>query len=366
MEYLYYSYLFSGMYYKAEEYGKNLPDALKTKLGINTDTKIKSVYLEGGKTWNTNFGELNNDQFNDYDIKRLGEKRIYEKNIYGNLSLVHKFSDKKMIHSYSYLDFSKYYYASEVTLGDTSYHNSLKQHQYYIGLISEKKNGFMFYPSLHILMMKKDEMVYYPPQSTFPPYPSYTIENSREFELVGSVVIGKRYSNVNVSGLLAISNLNKMNNTQLEGEISWYPLSNLNLYSTTRAIGLFHSLTTFTGSGQGSGGGGRVTEKTRSFVIHQAVGMRLYKVWLEPFITYGNMSNFIENKGYTVYNDMDPIKRKMGVNIIVPIGKFKWTIRYVNLQKEGGIRYTLPLAEEEQVSYIYNNNTIISSFSLNF
>lgn len=84
-------------------------------------------------------------------------------------------------------------------------------------------------------------------------------------------------------------------------DLSYYPFGNLNLYLNAKLF--------VTGPLSGMTEGGRI-------VSHLMLGTRILpKWWVELQFTEGIGKYWTEHQGYVVYNNLDPVKWRMGVNL---------------------------------------------------
>lgn len=100
-------------------------------------------------------------------------------------------------------------------------------------------------------------------------------------------------------------NLGKLINKtlkQYDAKVDFYPLGNLNLYTTSRASVLNLSGVTH-------------------FIYSQSVGFKvLNKTWLETAATFGNQDDYLDADGLYVYNAIDPTKFKCGESVFYQLG----------------------------------------------
>ncbi|WP_184545554.1 hypothetical protein [Mucilaginibacter sp. FT3.2] len=81
---------------------------------------------------------------------------------------------------------------------------------------------------------------------------------------------------------------------QYNAKLDFYPLGNLNLYTTSRA-----SVLNLSG--------------VNTFIYNQTIGFKvLNKTWLETSATFGNLDDYLDTDGLYVYNSIDPTKFKCG------------------------------------------------------
>jgi len=136
--------------------------------------------------------------------------------------------------------------------------------------------------------------------STYSPYGPYLFEAkdyNEENYLLGANVY-RQFRNFKLGLEMGISNYSNTNQTQFGLNLTYYPFSNLNLYSYTSASVKF--------------------ERNKSnFIIHQDLGFKVMpKLWMEIGGTFGEMKNFnVFNLGYG-YNTTDHIKMLLNAKLI--------------------------------------------------
>lgn len=111
---------------------------------------------------------------------------------------------------------------------------------------------------------------------------------------------------------------------QAGAEFTIYPAGNVNTYLQIGATWLSDSLKT----------NGRI-------IAHLTAGRKLLRsLWIEADYYYGDIRNFSERNAYIVYNNLDMITKRMGVNLqsyrILPhldlIVRYQYTLRSANWQ----------------------------------
>jgi hypothetical protein len=124
--------------------------------------------------------------------------------------------------------------------------------------------------------------------------------------------------------------------------LTWYPKGNPNLYTTTSFISAWE-------------------DGDNRMVIDQLIGGKvLKKLWIEGYVTLGEMKNYNEKNAFIVQNSGDTIKFRTGLNIILLLSeKIELSFRYIYLQEEG-YRITWTAITGLQINSVeYQNNTII-------
>jgi tetratricopeptide (TPR) repeat protein len=102
---------------------------------------------------------------------------------------------------------------------------------------------------------------------------------------------------VDIQGDVNVGKLIDKTLKQYNAKLDFYPLGNLNLYTTTRA-----SVLNLSG--------------TSNIIYSQAVGFKIWnKTWLETAATFGNQDDYLDADGLYVYNSIDPTKFKCGETV---------------------------------------------------
>ena len=159
---------------------------------------------------------------------------------------------------------------------------------------------------------------------------------------MASLSISKNISLFNVGLHASFSNLNNKEQYQLGGSITWLPKGNLDYYTTSA----------FTSAWEGD---------DNRIVFDQLIGAKIFsRLWLEGFITFGEMKNYNEKNAFIVHNSGDKIKFRAGANVIVPLtDKIEISFRYQYLKEES---YLFRYVGEDSYKIInsdYQNNTLI-------
>jgi hypothetical protein len=116
---------------------------------------------------------------------------------------------------------------------------------------------------------------------------------------------------------------------QANGSISWYPLGNLDLYSTTSLTGFKYS-------------------SDQRLILYQTLGGKVApKLWLEGLVTFGNLSYYNEKNAFVVYNLPERITFRGGINLI-------WTL---NSHVDLSIMYRYYKREYDYYNYYYDTNS---------
>ena len=357
LEYLYYSYIFSGRTSDANFITSKMTDDLKEKLGFKTKL-LSSVYIEGGPSLSNNIPKNAGIDIND-TANIYGENDLNNNILYTHIGLKHEiFPFLSIYHGYSHIAIEKRKIISiQKWDGVGNYHNwdsvcnyTLTQNEYYINSDIQLKKGLKLTPAFHFIQVNSKSQIYQfnttTDTGTFLPS-TLSINN-----YVASLAISKEYKNFsfNLSG--TYSNLNSAKQIQGGIGITYFPFGNLNLYTNSSLV-YFYQKT--------SGGQGQGSAKETRFIFDQMIGLKLFpKLWTETSFTLGNLSNYNEKNAFIVYNIADQIKFKAGISVIYSLSsKIELSLRYQFLSRESNyITYENSTTSITKTTN-YQNNTII-------
>jgi hypothetical protein len=333
--------LWGGRDYDAKKLSTQMPKELIKKLNIKKSNFIDNIYFESGIGINKHkqaldITNINNNKtvFNQYDLTG--------NTYYSQIGLNHNITPKVSIYeSFTYLTIDK---LRQILFYDSiNYHNlnnnyTLKQIEYYIKGDILIKYGLILTPAFHFLNISYKTKTW---QSiNIDPYsyefvPIYNIVDTSFNNYVYSLTLSKDIKNFKLSVFGVYSELNNYKQIETGTSITWFPKGNLNYYTTT-------TLTN------------HMQKDISNFIVDQTIGMKVFpKLWIEAFLTYGNMVNFTEKNGYLVYNMPDEMKTKTGIALIFPLNnKIELSLRLQEVIK----KYNYPYFENSNLTkYVYNN-----------
>jgi hypothetical protein len=116
-------------------------------------------------------------------------------------------------------------------------------------------------------------------------------------------LFGAKYASryLDIQGDINFGRLINKTLKQYNTKLDFYPLGNLNLYSTSRGSVLNYS-------------------NTNHLIYNQAIGFKVAKkTWLESSVTFGNQDDYQDVDGLYVYNSIDPTKFKCGETIFYQV-----------------------------------------------
>ena len=349
-EYLYYCYIFSNRKKEARVLSTKFNNSLKEKLNTQKNNVFEKVYLETGPTFSNNIkqNQIQRPGFNNNTS--LGQD-LNDDKYYVHAGFEVNLSQRISAYfGYSFLSISKLkqilfpgifppgnqnlgpFYNDEYKLFQNEFYGNLK---FYLG------SGFSVTSAYHFLNVQYNTI--YPDIYSNPILYDHVIYLDTSFNNhVISLSISKRVSLFNFGITTSWSNLNNKNQYQLGGLFTWYPKGNLNLYTTTSIVSAWE-------------------EDDNRIVFDQLIGGKVAKkLWIEGYVTFGEMVNYNEKNAFVVHNSGDKIKFRTGLNFIVLLSEhFELSFRYIYLQEEG-YRFVDSIEDSQNTTTInYQNNTIL-------
>jgi len=357
-EYLYHSYLYSGQSEEAALVAGTLNDGLRKMSGIAYPKVFTSLYLETGPEFSNNFNkhELDHlprgqdlreqDLYGNSFYTHLGAKLQIHPNVsmYAGVSnlriskkagLQYAWNSPDSIVQYEW-GFSKFF-PSRPKIATSSYDYTLRQNGVYLNANILLGRSWSFTPALHYVHVStksiniddktsllRDTAYYIPAidsvaffyynHASFEIHPATLILNN----FVVSLALNKQISVFDLGIFGSWSNLNDLHQIQFGASISYYPFGNLNFYGNTTIKGLSEE------------------EKTRPVFCQMLGGKVARFLWMEGFVSIGNLRGTNESDAFIVYNISDEINLKTGVNLTFVVSPaVQLSIRYQYLQKQG-------------------------------
>jgi hypothetical protein len=350
-EYLYYSYIFSNQSQEAYYLSAGFSSSLESKLQTGNNQFVETVYLETGPTFSNNIETNESKPGEALNNLYYLEKDLNDDKYYSHLGLRMNLSQNITWYlGYGYLNISKLkqIYRTDIIVNGNNFRTDLFSHYYQIYQHSIYGNlgiliqpGFSISPAYHLIHVNYSTIY---PDVFRPPFAQRGVikRDTAFFNQIVSLRISKSFKRIELGISGSWSDLNNEIQYQLGGILTWYPMGNLNLYSTS----------TLTGAWQGN-----ITKP----VFDQLIGGKIMKrMWIEGNITFGEMLNFNEKNAFVIHNSGDKIKFRTGINFIVLLSeKLELSIRY-NYLKEEGYAYTNSVSEGSKIEPLhYQNNTII-------
>lgn len=302
-EYLFFSNLLAGRELIANNIASEFSVRLKEKLKYHYKPGIRSFTLEAGYDFTGDSKFL--DEYSISIDPLIDGKQVISNGFqYYHAGIQHDAGKwGRMFHSVSYLNRSALFYQQD---GGSIYldtKNRITQLQYFMGMNLYLGSGFYIFPSVHYINIRSPYLVTM--QNRWGSQYN-VLQYDYEHQFVGYFGLGKTIGKIKPELSAAYMYLNK--NQYLQGGflMSYYPLGNLNLYTTSKAYYHFPALDFNKGR----------------FIFFQEMGFKAFSnLWIELWISEGLIENFAGNSGFLIYNDLSSITRQYGGNLIIPLFK---------------------------------------------
>jgi hypothetical protein len=343
LEYLYYSYLFSGRKDDARVLALDFDPEMRNELQLyNNELIVNGVGFEYKKY-----------MFDDYTISSEQsdeiEQKVRKDLNYFNLNLTHYSKKKfKLFHAFSYLLGSDQVFDPEYDV--YKFDETVKQFQYYIAGNWNLNKGSGLKIGIHYINTKLEAVN---PDSNFVNGHSgindYYLYYKKINSIVGFVKYSKSISCFNFWAASSISNLNTSFQLFPLLGVDYYPFGNTNLYLGSEVIYQVSP-----------------DEQTYDpgFIFKQKVGFKLFKsLWIEPFMQYGKVSNFVDNDAFVIYNNPDVINYWYGVNLNLDLYKSGLTLYFIYQQYSNTNFYK---SYQSEYSIDYGSQTLLGGIKWKF
>ncbi len=324
-EYLYYSNILLGRKSEVFLASDNLPYNYSRKSSLIKPEFFEGLYTEGGFVLNSSLNNSGNGKGLPMQTQGILEVHKQLKNYrYNNISLIHRIGNRiSLFHGFGNISINNSMQFSSLLDGSKEYDVKTNQWDYYFSADVNAGSGLGFTGFLHYLNVNVEDVKFSVDTSSGFPKAEYTNFNTKYNELLGGLGINYSASYFQFSNTISASNFNSANQIQNTFRLIYYPLGNLNLYV----------LGDLTGHFQKEKGEKKYTGR---FLWAGKVGFKLSDdLWAEAFYTGGEIQNYIEENGYIVYNNFNIIKRKLGINLILPVSPdVELSLRYQNYEQE--------------------------------
>jgi len=302
-EYLYFSYLFSGRKSDAGNLISKFPKSLIDKLKIETKQGISGMSVFNTYIWNTD--PVSADSYSP-GVDTSGWQNITKNFNLFNFNIEHQISNRlTFFYGYSFLSKSRFHYSQYENVDYLIPNDIFNQHQFYFSGSVLAGRGLLVNYAIHYLNLRPKIYT----QSGFGGGPASTTNIYYVNPLnnwVSYFSVNKESGLFNLGAGLAYSNLNEQNQFQKDIILAFYPLGNLNLYTVSK---ISHQSEFYQNK-----------QIRQHFIFDQVVGIKLFNpLWIEMNGTFGDITNYTDKGGLVIYNEMNRIKSRMALNLIVPI-----------------------------------------------
>lgn len=344
-EYLYYSLVYTGRTPEALQYAQKFSEPMQQKIGF-APKKLTRIAVEAGYSFNPDFETLK--QASHHETAGVGDdygEAFYLKNYhFESVEMSHRISPVVSInHNFTYIGIQR---EEQVYWGEPSaFTIKNKQMQYYVNpvFVAGKKwyvstSGNLIWGdySYYAGAINRDKYFY---NGTV--YFRDLVLTASTWFFTGNFAPGVEvdYGNFNNSGF-----------SQYSAWVTWYPLSNLNLYFTPR---VYFKNDSENGLGFNT--------------IGISGGAQLGPVHMFGQYLRGEMVNFIEPAGYVASNFPGRSEQKIMGSIYFPVGKkYQLVMRYISQDIIEKYQVYTNATARSSMEYKYLKHTLTAGISWNF
>lgn len=309
-EYLYYSLVFGGRNLEATKYAQNFSGNMQQKIGFKSK-KLTRIALEGGYSFNPDFDELKQSSL--HETANMGDdygEAFFLKNYhFESFDLSHRISPAISInHNFTFMGINR---EEQVYWGKlNTFPIKNKQLQYFVNPIFIVGKKWHVSTSANLIW---GDYSYYAGGAFNSE--KYFYQGTVYFrDLIFSASTWIHYGNFSPGVEIDYGNFNNEEFGQYSAWLTFYPLSNTNLYITPRVY--------FKNDSENGFG-------YNTFEI--SGGVQLGQIHFYGQYLNGDMKNFIESTGYVVANFPGRSERKYMGSIYFPLGKrYQFVFRYMN------------------------------------
>ncbi len=342
--YLYYSLIYGGRSAEASKVADKFSVSFKQKIYYQKMKPIRAA-VEAGYSFNPDFDQLSNTNF-DEELNvgsNYGEAFILKDYHFESVDYSHQIAPGVFLnHNFTHLGISR---EEQVFWGSRySFPIKVRQNQYFINPVFLINKKWHFSTSMNAIWGNSDLVL-----GDFNPNRFYS-SNVKFFDYIFSASIWTHLGNFASGVEIDYGNFNNEGFGQHSAWLTFYPLSNTNLYITPRVYFKNDSENGFGYNTFGISGGAQLG------TVH------FFGQYLN-----GEMKNFIEPAGYVVANFPGRSEQKFTGSFYFPIGKqYQFVIRYINqniIEKYNVYTNTLL---SNSMEYKFTKHTLTAGISWNF
>jgi len=308
-EYLYYSYLLGSRYTDANSILQTLDTLHQNRVAYyNTKSAINSIGV--------NYKYYLFDDFLVYDkTKTDSYQKVRNSMNYLSVSLLSVTNNASVF----YVNFSLFKGESSIYESEEDFDiidEDLKQTQLYLSWFKRLNKGLNM--KLAFTFMK-ETLDWYDKNEK--------LDNAVTDNFIGLISITKSIKNVDLTLGSSISKINEVSQMQPYFEIDFYPFGNRKLYTSTSFIYQHNFDSQFNFDYPVK------IDLNDAFVFKQLVGAQINdKLSADAFGMFGKVSNFVDNYGLSIYNNLDKINYWYGIDVNYYLTK-KLSL-YLNLRND--------------------------------
>ena len=343
IEYLYYSYRYSGREAEARFLLSQLPDYLSRPLG--KPDRMPVLYIETGPAFTNHLSTY--DKKHQKPPGSYSEVYLNRNSQYLLAGIVQPVNYRIRINAAAaLLNFNKERIVNITGLDSLSGDYSVKQWEAYFSPTLNLNKKLSISPAFRLIgishenpLQSEDTIV----QKLIGPQ---GMKSYNDYAAGGEIAYSTPYLTYSIGAWMI--HVDNTDNTQLSGNIFARPLGNLNFYTSTTI-----SLNSF--------------KDTTRFLVNQMIGGRVYKkLWGEAFFTWGDLSNTGEQNIQVVYNAFEKIKYRAGTRLILNVNNYlKISLRYQIFFKEGTELFYPDASKFRIFSYNYQSHSITGGITWN-
>ncbi len=342
-EYLYYSLVYSGRYNEASKLADNFTNGLKQKIYIQKMKPLR-IGLEVGYSWNPDIDRLLNSEL---DIEAgvgedYGEAFFLKNYHFESVDYSHQIAPGVLLnHNFTHIGVNR---TEQLFWGSrNNFPIDVKQNQYFLNPIFTLGKWYVS-PSTNIIWGKSELIL-----GDYDPNTFYTSSNKFS-DFIFSTSTWTNWGNFSPGAEINFATIANEGLTQASAWLTWYPLSNSNLYFTPRIYFKSDNKNSFDYNTFGISGG---------FQLGQ---LHFYGNYLN-----GEMKNFIESGGYVIANFPGRSTRKYMGSIYFPFAKrYQFVVRYLNQDIFEKYRVYRDATLDNEIEYNYIKHTITAGISWRF
>lgn len=328
IEYLYYAYLNSGRKSDANHVLKSYPLVFSGKVN---DGFPKEIYADAGVyLTKAGSGEIPENDVSDGSILWSESTVARQINYFGSGFSYAPGKNFILTHYYGNLGIDN---EKKIRIGSGILTDKyrLNQNQVYLNANWRVGNGAVIIPALHILTVDFATVF-----SSYDAKAEKVTLSRNEVSLKNyavSIAFDKRFSFTGFNFFASFSNLNKTTQKQAGLTISTFPFGNLNLYT----------LTTLTLHNERNSG---------NLVFEQKAGGKIFNfLWIDGFITFGQIKNYTEQNAFVIHNMTDAVNMRYGGSLIFTAKKIQFTCKYQKQELTADYLFYKTGVETKQFKY---------------
>ena len=343
-EYLYYSLIFSGRSIEANKYAEQFTWVLKGKIMYERMRPLRLAF-EAGYSFNPDIDKIMNRNLGDeagVGSGDYGEAYIFDNYHFEAIDFSHQLAPGlNLNHNFTFIGVDR---TEQVFWGErNTFPIGVRQYQYFFNPVFVLGKWYIS-PSATAIWGKSDLVLgNYDPNTFYNSSLNYS-------DFIFSTSVWTHWGNISPGAEINRANIYDEGFTQASVWLTFYPLSNNNVYFTPRVYFKADNEDSFGYNTFGISGG---------FQLGQ---LHFYGNYLK-----GEMKNFIESGGYVIANFPGRSTRKFMGSLYFPYGKrYQFVLRYLNQDVFETYQVYTQMQPTNSIEYQYIKHTITAGISWNF